>query len=148
MHRHTHKEYIVVLSMFTFVCTHITRIFMLPFTALLLFSLIILYISHDLVQWLVYILLRISIDYWVKTGRALPAKIILIQVEFFSQHYGLVLFLSLQSWFWSVYHFAIKLFLTYLLLLLLLPLFSKLCLFKPYVFFVGKHTLFLMLPDC
>lgn len=40
-------------------------------------------------QWLVYILLKESIESWAKTGRTSPPRTILIQMEFSYQHSGL-----------------------------------------------------------
>ncbi|CAL8174693.1 unnamed protein product [Prunus armeniaca] len=62
-----------------------------------LFLLAYTYMGNYFMQWLEYILQRGSIVYWVRTGRAFPLRIILIQMEFFSHQSGLGLFSSLQS---------------------------------------------------
>lgn len=130
-YRHTHKKYIVVLSTFTFVCTHVTGIFMLPFTARLLFSLIILYKSWFGAVAGVYFaenFNRLLSENWKSfAGQNYfdPSGVFLSAL--WSGPLLVIAILILVS----VHHFAIKLFLKYLLLLLLLLLllFSKLCLF-------------------
>lgn len=110
---------------------HLTRIFMLPFTARLLFSLIKLYKSWFGAVAGVYFaenFNRLLSENWKSfAGQNYfdPSGVFLSAL--WSGPLLVIAILILVS----VHHFAIKLFLTYLLLLLLLLLllFSKLCLF-------------------